>query len=167
VEKNLEVQVDIITEKISKKMGYDEIPWLYFLWNCLLIYLLCSILVMFYKADFINQTIGCCALYMLLHPQETTKTRFRVLVLGILLSIIYDSVWLYLKHGELAEDGKKSDGGALKGIRTFSLAMAYVSFLVRFIIAIVFWRVSREFEKIVQAGLGGQASQASEPMETS
>jgi len=104
---------------------------------------------------------------MLLHPQETTKTRFRVLVLGILLSIIYDSVWLYLKHGELAEDGKKSDGGALKGIRTFSLAMAYVSFLVRFIIAIVFWRVSREFEKIVQAGLGGQASQASEPMETS
>jgi len=54
MERSLEAKVDIITEKISRKMGYDEIPWLYFTWNCLLVYLLCTCLVMFYKADFIN-----------------------------------------------------------------------------------------------------------------
>jgi len=88
---------------------------------------------------------------MLAIPEEATKTKFRALVFGIILTIIYDILWFWMKHSELADEGKKTDGGAEKSIRSFSLAMAYVSFLVRFIIAIVFWRVSRQFEKIVQA----------------
>jgi hypothetical protein len=69
---------------------------------------------------------------MLFHTETITRTKFRVLVLGIFISIIYDAIWLYVKHSELADDSKKSgDGGAEKSVRTFALAMAYLSFVVR------------------------------------
>ena len=98
----------------------------------LLVYLLLTCMVMFYKADFVNQTIGVTALYMMLHTETVTRTKFRFLVLGIFISIIYDIVWFYLKHAELTDDSKKAgDGGQEKGVRTFALAIAYLSFALR------------------------------------
>lgn len=132
VERVVERQVDVISHAFAQKMGYDDVPWFRLTWMLLMIYLILTVLVMFYKADFVNLTVGVTALYMMFNPETITRSKFRVLVLGIFLTIIYDTVWLIMKHSELAADDKSSgDGGAEKSVRTFALCMAYLSFAVR------------------------------------
>lgn len=87
-------------------------------------------LVLFYRPDFINLTVCIIALYMMFNTDRITRTRFRMLVLGIIISIIYDLIWLYMKHSEYSDDGK-SDGGMEKNIKKFSLMMSYISLLLR------------------------------------
>jgi hypothetical protein len=54
IEKNMEATVDVISVNIAQKFGYAEVPWFRFTWVLLMIYILLTVLVMFYKADFLN-----------------------------------------------------------------------------------------------------------------
>jgi hypothetical protein len=65
---------------------------------------------------------------MLNNLDTITKGKFRVLVLGVFLSLIYDMVWFYMKHSEYSND---TDGSNETGLRKFSLIMSYASFLLR------------------------------------
>jgi len=44
----------------------------------------------------------------------------------------------------------KSDGGVERGIRNFSLTVSYFSFIVRIFVALVFWKDSMDFARIIQ-----------------
>lgn len=87
--------------------------------------------VMFLRPDFLNLTICLTALFMLNNTAMITKGKFKVLVLAVFISLVYDIIWFYMKHAEYA-DG--SDGSAEIGIRKFSLLMSYASFLLRVIL---------------------------------
>lgn len=58
-----------------------------------------------------------------------------MLVLGVLISIIYDIVWFLMKHNEYAppEDikGTPTDGNVESTLKKFSLMVAYTSFFFR------------------------------------
>ena len=69
-------------------------------------------------------------LFMMWNTHMITRTRFRMLVLAIFLTLIYDIIWFYVKNSEFSLD-MKYDGGNEMGIRRFSLIMSYVSFIVR------------------------------------
>lgn len=64
------------------------------------------------------------------------------------MSILYDLFWFSLKSGEYGAD-LKSDGGLERSVRSFSLSMSYISFFVRLIMGLVFWKDSLDFDNIM------------------
>ena len=87
---------------------------------------------MFMRPDFFNLTICTTALYMMFNTDKITKLRFKVLVFGILITLIYDLIWFFMKHNEYSEE-PKSDGSGEVNVRKFSLMMSYASFILRVI----------------------------------
>lgn len=75
-------------------------------------------------------TVCIIGLYMMFHTERITRTRFRMLVLGIFISMVYDLIWFYMKHGEYTDESK-TDSGMEKNVRKFSLMMSYASFILR------------------------------------
>lgn len=88
------------------------------------------------------------ALFMLLNTEKVTHYTFRWLVFGVFFSLFYDLVWFGLKASEYSSD-TKTDGGMQKKIRKFSLYMSYVSFFLRIIVALVYWKASLDFDQII------------------
>lgn len=131
-EKALEAKIDIVANTFAKKAGYTTVPWFMLTWWLLWLYTGVTCLVMFLRPDFLNLTICTTALYMMFNTDRITKGRFRMLVLGILISIIYDLFWFYMKHAEYTAEPKVDGGGEVR-IRKFSLMMSYASFLLRVI----------------------------------
>lgn len=70
------------------------------------------------------------------------------MVLGIFISIIYDLFWFSIKSLEYSSD-LKSDAGLERRVRIFSLYMSYISFFVRLIMGLVYWKDSLDFDNIM------------------
>lgn len=122
---------DRAAENVARKFGFASVPWWKVTIGVLAIYSVCSCLVLFFRPDFINLTVCIVGIYVLLNTNEIRKWTFRMLVLGIFISMLYDVLWFYLNHSEYMAD-LKHDGGIEKSVRYFSLIMSYFSF---------FWRV--------------------------
>jgi hypothetical protein len=85
---------------------------------------------------------------MLLNLNRVTQNTFRLLVVGILVSIIYDLFWFSIKSDEYLKDGKQ-DAGLERTVKMFSLYMSYFSFFLRLIMALVYWKDSLDFDNIM------------------
>jgi hypothetical protein len=72
-------------------------PWLKVTWAILWLYTFFTILVLFFRPDFINLTVCVVALYMMFNTDRITRFRFRLLVLGIIITLIYDVIWFVMK----------------------------------------------------------------------
>lgn len=129
-EKLVEEKVDVVINAFAKKAGYDSVPWFTLTWVVIWIYTVLTLFVMMNRPDFFNLTICTVALYMMFNTDRITKTRFKILVFGIFITLIYDFVWFMIKHQEYAEEYKQ-DGSNEISIRRFCLIMSYVSFIVR------------------------------------
>lgn len=103
-------------------------PWFQLTVQLIYIYTVLTLFVLFLRPDFLNLTICLTALFMLNNTSVITQGKFKVLVLAVFVSIVYDIVWFYLKHSEYTSG---TDGSAEIGIRKFSLLMSYASFLLR------------------------------------
>jgi hypothetical protein len=68
---------------------------------------------------------------MLAETDRIKKTTFRNLVFAIVASFVYDLVFLMSASGDYSKDDSGSDGGTEKGVRSFSLKMATLSFFFR------------------------------------
>jgi hypothetical protein len=116
---------------MARKVGYNEVPWIplthYLIWA----YTVLTIFVMFLRPDFLNLTICLVGSYILDNENLRTKGKFRVLVLAIFISLIYDFIWFYIKTSEYAADDKAGDGSNEAGLRKFSLVFSYASFILR------------------------------------
>lgn len=132
-EKEIEKKIDQVASTFAKKAGYDSVPWFTLTWYLLWLYTVLTIFVMFLRPDFINLTICVSGLYMMFNTDRITKGRFRMLVLGIIITIVYDLLWFFLKTGEYTLEQKNDDSGEA-GVRKFSLLMSYASFILRVIL---------------------------------
>ena len=83
---------------------------------------------------------------MMLDTTKVKRWTFRLLVLGIFITLIHDL--LFFMTQEYNTD--QTDGGVEKGIRNFALTMSYFSFFFRIIVAIVFWKDSLDFNRIIK-----------------
>lgn len=90
-----------------------------------------------------------CALgfYMLAYSETTRRKQFRMLVLLIGVSIVQDLLWFVLNRD--TEDDE-DDGGLERGIKSFSRTMSYISFIWRILLAIVLWKISLDFVRVVK-----------------
>ena len=84
-------------------------------------------MVLFFRTDFVNLTVCTAAIYMLNNTDKIRKTTFRILVLGIFLSLAIDLVWFFLQE----QNSDELDGGVEKSVRSFSLTVSYFSFFFR------------------------------------
>jgi hypothetical protein len=64
---------------------------------------------------------------MITNTDLIKKWTFRVLVLGIFMSLLYDLFFFMIQD----YSSETTDGGMEKGIRNFSLSLAYFSFFFR------------------------------------
>jgi len=129
-EKAVEAKIDIVANNFAQKAGYGSVPWFMLTWWLLWLYTGLTCLVMFMREDFFNLTICATALYMMFNTDRITKGRFRMLVLGIFITLLYDGFWFYMKHTEYSTE-PKTDGSGEVRVRRFSLMMSYASFLLR------------------------------------
>jgi len=132
-EHEFEEKLDAVANNLALKYGYDSVPWFALTWWVLWIYTILTLLVMFLRPDFLNLTICIIGLYMMFNTDRITKNKFRMLVFGVALSIVYDLVWFFMKHQEYAPDvgATETTSGVEAGIKKFSLMMAYTSFFFR------------------------------------
>lgn len=85
---------------------------------------------------------------MLLNLHRVTQYTFRFLVLGIFISIVYDLFWFSIKKFEYEVDAK-GESGVERNVKIFSLYMSYISFFLRLFMAIVYWKVSLDYDNIM------------------
>lgn len=98
--KDREVQVlrtvDAIGLSVASKAGFDYVPWYTVTKIVLFIYGILTLCVLFVRPDFINLTIVTASTYMILDPDKIRRTTFRLLVLAIFITLVYDIIWLVL-----------------------------------------------------------------------
>lgn len=109
------------------KLGFSHVPWFTLTKVVLGIQTILTCFVLFFRTDFVNLTVCTSAIYMINNTDKIRKTTFRVLVLGIFLSLVYDLTW-FLLHDQ---GNDEIDGGVTKSIRSFSLTVSYFSFFFR------------------------------------
>lgn len=129
-EKEVEKKVDLIAERVAQRLGYDDVPWLKLTWYLLWIYSALTNLVMLKREDFLDLAICVIAFYMLLNKDRINRAIFRILVAGIILSLIYDIFWFIIKHSEFSSSSAEDAGTELK-VKQFVLIVSYILFIVK------------------------------------
>jgi hypothetical protein len=85
-------------------------------------------------------------------PDLISKKTFRRLVAAIFISMAYDFIYLFILRDGNAED--EADGGSERTVRYISLFACYISFFFRIIVALVFWKDSMDYQKIIRGSQG-------------
>jgi hypothetical protein len=80
--------IDNISSNIAYKLGFSYVPWFTLTKVVLGIYTVLTCFVLFFRTDFINLTVCTTAIYMLQNTEQIKKWTFRLLVLGIFLSLV-------------------------------------------------------------------------------
>ena len=92
-------------------------------------------------------TVCTLGFYFLSYPEHVRRSQFRMLVLLIVVSLVYDLLWL-LVNRDVEDD--EDDGGRERKIKQFSRNLSYVSFVWRVLLAIVLWKISLDFVRLVK-----------------
>ena len=95
----------------------------------------------------VTMTVCTLAFLFLQYPEDVRRYQFRMLVLLIALSICQDAFWFVLNR-DIEDD--EEDGGVERGIRQFSRKISYVSFTFRLLLAVILWKLSLDFVRIVK-----------------
>jgi len=135
-------------EKFISSKGFKQPSWAKATYIMTILFLIVTLLIHFYKADFVNLTVVTVAIYLLTNANDAQQKHFRYLVAGTILSFVYDVFWLILRSGELAGDDEE-DGGMEASIRKFSLVMVIVGLVFKVIMTFVYWMASMRFEDII------------------
>ena len=138
--------IDNVSTNIAHKLGFSYVPWFTLTKIVLGLYTILTCFVLFFRTDFLNLTVCTSAIYMILNTDKIKRWTFRALVLGIFLSLLYDLFWFMMQ--DVSND--TSDGGLQKTVKNFPLMMSYFSFFFRIIVALVFWKDSLDFNRIIK-----------------
>jgi hypothetical protein len=75
---------------------------------------------------------------------NVNRDKFRLLPLLLLVSIIYDFVWLFFIQ-DLRGDGQHEHGGVELGVKIFSLHVTRIEFFFKIPFFFVLWKVSYNY----------------------
>jgi len=82
-------------------MGLDGCPWYLLTIIVLWLYIIITILSCYNRPDFLNLTICVVSYFMISDPTEVKKWTFRLLVLAVFVSIIFDIIFFMLNDGDV------------------------------------------------------------------
>lgn len=145
-EKELQMSKDV--ENYITKKGFKVPRWSRITFIMTFIFLIITLLIHFYKADFVNLTVCTVAIYLLSNAKDAQPQHFRYLVAGTILSFVYDVLWMILRGSELSGDDEET-GNVEESIRKFSLFMVWTGIVCKVIMTFVYWMASLRFEDII------------------
>jgi len=134
--------------ELARKYGYDKIPYENLTKVVLLIYLVMTSFAMFYRPDFMSMTAVSLGIYAVSNPNVFKRKTFRMLVAFMMISFIYDIVFLIFIHDSEADD--ESDSHMAINVRRFAYFFAWLSFAFRPIVIAVFWKASLNYREFVK-----------------
>jgi hypothetical protein len=126
-----------------------------------MIYLVLTMFAMFYRPDFMSMTACSIGIYGVAMPHGIQRKHFRMLVVFLFISFVYDLIFLVFLHDSTADD--ELDSNMAVNVRRFAYFFSWLSFAFRPIVILVFWKVSLEFRRIIrqkgtnQPGAPGQS----------
>lgn len=135
-------------EEYMRRQGMANVKWARATFIMTIIFTIVTLMVHFYKADFVNLTVCTVAIHMLSSPKDVRPTQFRYLVAGTILSFAYDIAWFVLRGYDMVGDDEE-DGGMEASIRKFSLFMTIIAMVFKVIMTFVYWMASMRFEDII------------------
>jgi hypothetical protein len=155
-EKELERAFDAKVNELAQKYNYQQIPWLNLTKLVLLVYFVLTIFSMFYRPDFMSITAVSIGGYILINTSGSRRSDFRLLVLFLFISFVYDLIFLIFLHDSEADD--ELDSHMADNVRRFAYFFAWLSFAFRPAVILVLWKVSLHFRSIVRQKNGGAES---------
>ena len=114
-----------------KDRGMPKVKWMRCTAIATAIYLMMTILVSFYKFDFLNLTAATIAIYLLTNLRNVKPKFFRMLVAAIIISLLYDINWFWTKWRAYSDEDDEDGGGLERALKRFSWAMATISFFYK------------------------------------
>lgn len=135
-------------EEFMRKKGYKSVSWARGTYVMTILFTIVTILVHFYKADFVNLTVCTIAIHLLTNAQDAQPRHFRYLVAATILTFVYDVAWLLLRGYDMAGNDEE-EGGMEASIRKFSLVMTIISLIFKVVMTFVYWMASMRFEDII------------------
>lgn len=103
---------------------------------------------MFYRPDFMSMTAVSIGIYSVMNPQNITRTLFRLLVVFVFTTFIYDVIFLIFIHNAEADD--ELDSNMAVNVRRFSYFFCWISFAFRPIVILILWKDSLDFRTIIR-----------------
>ena len=149
-EKEYEATFDKAADDLAQKYyGGQEIPWLKLTEFVVWVLIGLTILNMLKRPAVITLTVAILAMYVLNNTHTISRSTFRGFVVLIALSWVYDAVSLLIIEPSLSTEDAE-DGGHEYKIRRFTRLTTYILFLWKFIVALVFWKDSLDFSRIIR-----------------
>ena len=102
----------------------------------------------FYRNDFMSLTAITMGIYAMECPNYFRRWVFRLLVAFIAITFVFDIIHLIFLHDSREDD--EADSDMTKNVRRFSYLFAWLSFLFRPVVIVVFWKDSLDYLKIVK-----------------
>lgn len=96
------------------------------------------------RPDFLTQITIVLSVYFLTASEEIDRTKFRILPLAILVSFVYDIIYLVFLQN-LAQEGARVEGGMEHRVKHFALILSYITFAFKPIVFFVIWKVSYNY----------------------
>ncbi len=142
-------KVEEVADNLTRKfVGFSSTPWLTVLNVCTYIHTVLTMLACFKKPDFLNLTIIMILFHARYNYQDVKKWHLRMAALLILVSWVFDLFWLFLQMGAMWRKDHPEHSGMELGLRRFVLLVTIISFLFRFVLLLVTWKISVEFERL-------------------
>ena len=129
-------------EQFLEKQGFKNIKWMRLTIIATFIQLIMTMLVTFYKSDFLNCTACTIAILLLTNLDKVKPKFFRMLVAALVMSLLYDLFWFYNKYTAYSDADDEDAGGMERSIKRFSWYMASISFLWKIIMSGIYWKAS-------------------------
>ena len=138
----------------------DHIHWDKALLGCLWTYLLLTVIASLARPDFMSLTAISLAFLVLHFPTQHGRRTFRMITVFLVITFVYDLLWLFILRSSEAEDAEMAGRGQL--IRWFAHLNAWLSFFFRIVVIAIFWKVSLHYTQVVkrQAGVVESNDQA-------
>lgn len=86
----------------------QEVPWLQVTQVVLLIYFVLISLSSLLRPDFLSLTACTIGIYATENPQNIKRSLFRMLVIFVLMTFVYDFVFLFFIHNSDADDAENA-----------------------------------------------------------
>ena len=97
-------------KKLYAKSGRrGEVPWFQVMQGVLAVYLVLTVFSALYRPNLLGSTVCAVAILMVSQPDSTRLLHFRALAAVIVLTWVYDFVWLFFLND--AEGENQADGG--------------------------------------------------------
>ena len=112
-----------------KQLGYRKAVWLSLVHVAIFIMCILNCFACFYRPDFITTLVCVLSIFFLNDTEGLDRNQFRLVPLLQLMSIIYDTVWLFFIQNYMNDTAE--EGGLEASIKKISLYIAWIAYIFK------------------------------------